>query len=239
VTAQPRSTAPTPTAPTPTTATPVRILDAAEALFAARGFDDVSVRSITDAAGVRLNLLWYHFGSKEQLFEAVVDRRLAVINDHRREALTALAARRRGEGGTDARTVADVLEAFIRPYVELAVQGGPGWPAYTRLIAQVCLSDRHAPMVRDHMGETLALFHETFTSVLPDASRADLEEGFGYAITLMLASFTGLLHVDRVARTTTGAEGGRAEVEDVVAPLVTYATAGLLALCGRDERAGG
>ena len=233
MTAQQRPVVGTPVVATPVVATPVRILDAAESLFAARGFDDVSVRSITNEAEVRLNLLWYHFGSKEQLFEAVVDRRLAVINDHRRDALAALAARLADEGRAGSQTVAEVLDAFIRPYVELAVRGGPGWPAYTRLIAQICLSDRHAPMVREHMSETLALFHDAFTSVLPGASQADLEEGFGYAITLMLASFTGLLHVDRLVRSADGTEGGPEAVETVVAPLVTYAAAGLLALCGR------
>ncbi|MGH8309797.1 MAG: TetR family transcriptional regulator, partial [Steroidobacteraceae bacterium] len=43
--------------------TPDRILDAAEQLFARRGFHGVSVRDITSEAGVDVALVNYHFGS--------------------------------------------------------------------------------------------------------------------------------------------------------------------------------
>jgi len=44
--------------------TPTRILDAAERLFAERGIESVSVRSILAAAGVNVALAHYHFGSR-------------------------------------------------------------------------------------------------------------------------------------------------------------------------------
>lgn len=47
------------------------ILLAARALFARHGFDGASVRAITQAAGVNLGAITYHFGSKRGLFEAV------------------------------------------------------------------------------------------------------------------------------------------------------------------------
>ena len=53
-----------------------RILDAAERLFAERGFAATSLRSITAAAGVNLAAVNYHFRSKEALLEAVFTRRL-------------------------------------------------------------------------------------------------------------------------------------------------------------------
>ena len=42
-----------------------QILDAAESLFADRGYFGVSVREITDAASTRLAAVNYHFGTKE------------------------------------------------------------------------------------------------------------------------------------------------------------------------------
>ena len=53
-----------------------RILDAAEALFASRGFEGAAMRDI--AAGARLNpaSLYNHFTSKQALFEAVLERGL-------------------------------------------------------------------------------------------------------------------------------------------------------------------
>ncbi|MFC6979826.1 TetR/AcrR family transcriptional regulator [Microbulbifer taiwanensis] len=42
-----------------------RILDAAEVLFAERGFTETSLRTITSTAGVNLAAVNYHFGSKK------------------------------------------------------------------------------------------------------------------------------------------------------------------------------
>lgn len=49
----------------------VQIMEAAEKLFAARGFDGTSVRDIAEVAGVNLAMISYYFGSKEKLFEAM------------------------------------------------------------------------------------------------------------------------------------------------------------------------
>ena len=64
-------------------ATKERILDAAEALFMEHGFEATSLRVITAAAGVNLAAVNYHFGSKEELFQAVLTRRLDPMNQER------------------------------------------------------------------------------------------------------------------------------------------------------------
>lgn len=51
-----------------------RILDAAEVLFAERGFTETSLRTITSTAGVNLAAVNYHFGSKKELIQAVFER---------------------------------------------------------------------------------------------------------------------------------------------------------------------
>lgn len=45
-----------------------RLLDEAEALFARKGYDTVSVREITKAAGCNLAAVNYHFGNKRNLY---------------------------------------------------------------------------------------------------------------------------------------------------------------------------
>lgn len=62
--------------PTETVDTKSRILDTAEELFMEHGFEATSLRLITTAAGVNLAAVNYHFGSKEELFQAVLTRRL-------------------------------------------------------------------------------------------------------------------------------------------------------------------
>ncbi|WP_431685909.1 TetR/AcrR family transcriptional regulator [Hahella sp. NBU794] len=51
-----------------------RILDAAEQLFAERGFSETSLRQITSKAKVNLAAVNYHFGSKNALIQAVFAR---------------------------------------------------------------------------------------------------------------------------------------------------------------------
>lgn len=50
------------------------ILDAAERLFAERGFEAISLRAITAAAGANLAAVNYHFRSKERLLQALFRR---------------------------------------------------------------------------------------------------------------------------------------------------------------------
>lgn len=50
------------------------ILDAATALFAEHGVSGASIAAITQRAGVAQGLVSYHFGGKDHLVSAVVDR---------------------------------------------------------------------------------------------------------------------------------------------------------------------
>ncbi len=58
-----------------------RLLDAARRLFAQRGFEGASVRDITAEAGVNLAGVTYHYGSKEDLYHAVLEDMVGPLND--------------------------------------------------------------------------------------------------------------------------------------------------------------
>lgn len=51
-----------------------RILEAADELFSTRGFAGVSVRDVAEAAGVKKASVFYHYKSKDELFERVLER---------------------------------------------------------------------------------------------------------------------------------------------------------------------
>ena len=53
---------------------PERLLAVATDLFVRKGYDAVSVRDITGRARANLGAVTYHFGSKEALFHATIDR---------------------------------------------------------------------------------------------------------------------------------------------------------------------
>ena len=54
--------------------TRLRILDAARDVLLERGFGGTSTRSVADEAGVPLSLVHYHFGGKQALLVAVLER---------------------------------------------------------------------------------------------------------------------------------------------------------------------
>lgn len=60
--------------------TKTKLLKTAAALFARRGVDGVSTRELAKQAGVNLCAINYYFGSKQKLYEAVVDEVIATIN---------------------------------------------------------------------------------------------------------------------------------------------------------------
>lgn len=72
--------------------TSTRILDAAARLFAERGFHAVSLREITAAANANTAAVHYYFRSKEDLLEAVVDRRAGIVVEERLNRMDALLA---------------------------------------------------------------------------------------------------------------------------------------------------
>lgn len=69
-----------------------RILDAAAAEIARHGVAGSSLRSIAAAAGLKTGSVYFHFDSKEQLFEAVLEEGLHRTLEHLDAALSALPA---------------------------------------------------------------------------------------------------------------------------------------------------
>ena len=56
-----------------------RILDAAEALFAERGFAGTTLRDVAGAVGIRTPSLYNHFAGKDELYAAVLERGLGPV----------------------------------------------------------------------------------------------------------------------------------------------------------------
>jgi len=56
-----------------------QILVAAEQLFAEHGYDGTSIRALAGKANVNVAMISYYFGSKEKLFEALVEYRAAFV----------------------------------------------------------------------------------------------------------------------------------------------------------------
>ncbi|MDA4124913.1 MAG: TetR/AcrR family transcriptional regulator [Thaumarchaeota archaeon] len=59
-------------------ATADKILDASSKLFAEKGFSNVSVRDICKASGTTAPVIYYHFGNKKGLFDAVARKQISM-----------------------------------------------------------------------------------------------------------------------------------------------------------------
>jgi AcrR family transcriptional regulator len=97
------------------------ILDAAEALFAERGYEAVSLSQVGEAAGVSRGTPGYFFGNKEGLYRAVLDRTISA-SESLVERLRALSL---AGAGAD-----EVIEQAISGYIDLLAAR----PTYVRLV---------------------------------------------------------------------------------------------------------
>jgi AcrR family transcriptional regulator len=110
-----------------------RLLEAAEELFATKGYAATTTREISDHAGLSRGLLYYHFPSKEALFNALIKERtpLGTIDgfleqypDDPRSALIAIGT----SGSTILTQRGQVFRAILR--------GGPNEDEALSLIQQ-------------------------------------------------------------------------------------------------------
>lgn len=136
------------------------LMDAAEELFARHGIDAVSNRRITEHAGTaNHSAVAYHFGTRDELILAMVDRHLTATGRRRAERLAALG---------DDPGLTGLVECRILPVVEeLDSLPVPSWrarflrqarsvPSVTRVLAEkvaepqdVDILARHTPLSTD------------------------------------------------------------------------------------------
>ena len=106
----------------PRSDTKTRILDAAERLFALKGFKHTSIKRLACEAGVNQAAVNYHFGSKRALLERVIKRRLGPIE---RQRMQRLASVRQTAARQGRRPLAEeVLRAFIEPVFAMSAPAG-------------------------------------------------------------------------------------------------------------------
>ncbi|MDX1800710.1 MAG: TetR/AcrR family transcriptional regulator [Marinobacter sp.] len=91
-----------------------RILDAAEELFAERGFSETSLRMITSKASVNLAAVNYHFGSKNALIQSVFARFLTPFSATLEQAFDTLESDCAGQPPTLEQTLRALTESAVR-----------------------------------------------------------------------------------------------------------------------------
>ena len=128
--------------PTTETHARERLLLAAAELFGMHGYAGLAVRDVAKAAGVQVATLYYHFPSKSELLQAVLDWVMAPVHAARRTAIDTLKTQKQP-------ALADILDAFVGAPLRLAA--APEHGALRRKLASVTINDP-SPEVRQALG---------------------------------------------------------------------------------------
>lgn len=192
-------------------ATKTRVFDAAEQVFAERGFDGATIRDIAAVAGEPVGTIHHHGGGKAVLFHASVARRAETLSLARLAALAELKA-----DGTP--RLEAVLAAFMRPFFDLSRED-PGWRNYARLVAYVSVDDRWRAVSAECFDRTAAVFIDEIRHLRPRVSHRQVAEGFVFSVSAMLALLTSRSRIDAL--------GAGSETEDQqIDHLIRFCAAG-------------
>jgi len=126
-------------------ATRDQLVSSAETLFAARGLDGVSLSEITRAADQRnASALNYHFGGKEGLLAAILEKHQPALDEERRRMLEKF------ESIEDA-SLRGLVEVLVLP-LAAKLDDPDGGPEYIRVMAQLIGSPTHSFLTRGTRG---------------------------------------------------------------------------------------
>jgi len=143
-----------------------KILDTAERLIGLQGYASTSLRQIITEAGVNLAAVHYHFGSKEDLLDAVVMRKAGPVNEARLAAL----ARVEEEAGDSAPDLEKVLDSFFAPTAEVAARN----PQFVRLMGRIYAEGLMPQIVQKHFQPAAGRFLAALRRAVPDLPQEEL-----------------------------------------------------------------
>ncbi len=160
-----------------------QILNVAQRLFAEQGFAGTSLRSVVNQAEVNLSAVHYHFGSKEELFVAVVARIAKVVVEGQLEKLAQCKAKK------DNPTLEDILEAFLLPPLQVVLNSGDRRISCARFMGRCRIEpDPIREKVEKHFEDSFEAYLDALQRALPDQSRNQLQ----WKLDLVIAA---LIHV--------------------------------------------
>jgi len=200
-----------------------RILDAAETVFAERGFEGASLRNIVREAGVNLATVYYYFHSKEGLMAAVFQRRFEPLRQEHREQLQQLETVARGKP----LAIERILEAMLNPPLRLASTDTKHKRSVVRLMGRIVSEPN--PQTQQLLRSQHLHIREAYLAAMrrsvPHLPESDLQWRFEFvwgALAFVLCN-PGKLE------TMTGGRCNPADTQEVLRQMVTFFSAGFRA----------
>ena len=196
-----------------------RILDVAERLFADRGYPATPLRDITSEAGVNVASVNYHFGSKEALLAAVLERRLRPVNARRLELLDGIESAA-GDGAPGAE---DVIRAFLSPPFQKRQEWGACGDNFLHLMGRIHSETNEAFRATffQQFEGVIGRFRHALQRALPHLDATDVDWRM-----LFLVGSMALTMAWGDSFASIGPQSKR-DPEAVLESLIQYATAGM------------
>lgn len=198
-----------------------KLLDAAEQLFAEKGFEAVSVRDITQMAKTNVAAVNYHFGSREELLTLVMMRYMQPVTEERLARLDA--AERKWSGKSV--PLEEIVDAMVRPFVSQVKKSELSERVFYKLIGRVFAQqgDGLPPPIEDQIRRVVERFTKAAAKTLPGVSTEDLVWRLHFVAGAMIHMLT---HQDVLQRITDGASGSPT-MEATLSRFVRFAVTGL------------
>lgn len=220
---RPLRAAQAPNRETADSSTASRILDGAISLFAARGFDEVTVRDIAEEAGANPAAISYYFGAKEQLIQQSIRRVIAPLNLLRLSTLAGV--RKKATGGQVG--LEDVIRAMVEPTVRACISGSGSERHYARiLVLSFALRQPYVDEVMNEQTDEVAQrFVEVLAEAMPGSNAADLYWGYDFMIGSMLHILLDSSRNHRLRRVS-GGLCDTSDADELIKHLVTFIVGG-------------
>ena len=199
----------------------VTLLDAAERLFADRGFYGVTTRQVATAAGVDDALIYYHFTNKRDLFDAVFERRARVLHCVRHKSLEGYVSANPSEV-----TVEGAVAAFINPMIELSQTGDPGWKSYFALVAQMDNTPWGGEIIHRFFDPVVHELIAILAQALPAVPEKELYWAYNFLAGSMMLALSETERVDRLSNGLCHAK----DLDSVRTRLLSYCAGGFVAM---------
>src|ERR1019366_4643574 len=206
-----------------------RILDAAENAIAELGFAGASLRHIVLEAQVNLATVYYYFGSKRGLMEAVLKRHFGPL----RQEHLALLSEFEAEAGGRPLPVGKILEAMLLPPLRLAAKAPAKRQAVTRLIGRIVTepNPRIQHVLSSQRVEVRTAFLRAMRRSLPKAPLAALL----WRIEFVWGALAFALCNPRKIEIETHGACDPKDTDDMLAEMISFFSPGFRALA-RDAR---
>lgn len=200
--------------------TKTRILDAAEKLFAERGFSETSLRLITSKAEVNLASVNYHFGSKKELIRAVLARYLDVFMPAAANEITRLHV-----APTQA-SLDDIFGSLIAPLLELNKLRTEGTTIFLQLLGRGYIeSQGHLRwFITTHYGQHLATFVKAVSNSAPHIPPAEMFWRLHFTLGTIVFAMGSADALNEIAAAEFGEHN---DIEAVLRKVIPYMAAGV------------